>query len=96
LIVVEPDAALAEGFTEDGVFGAEVINDLLQFPVGIAGENAGKQVPRLEDEFHRGEILQRWSVFRIGPSEVGVKSLSRAWSRAAQLQSMNTVIGRLN
>ena len=80
MIVVKPYAAFAEGFAEDGIFGAEVINDLLQFAVGIAGEDTGKHVPRLEDEIHRGGVLQRWSVSRIGPSEVVVKRLNRAWS----------------
>ena len=59
LIVVESDAALSEGFAEDGIFCAKVVDDLLQFAVGVAGENTGKQVPGFQDELHCRGILQR-------------------------------------
>ena len=40
LIVVEPDAAFADGFAEDGVLGTQVVDNPLQFAVGVAGDQA--------------------------------------------------------
>ena len=47
-----PSPRHAELLAKDGVLGAEVVNDLLLLPVGVAGDNASEQMPRLQDEVH--------------------------------------------
>jgi hypothetical protein len=36
----------------------ESLKDLLLHPVGVAGDDAGEQVPRLQDEIHVGATLE--------------------------------------
>src|SRR4051812_15246710 len=52
LVSGQPEATSAKTLAQDGVLGAEVINDLLLLAVGVAGDDASEQVPRLQDEVH--------------------------------------------
>ncbi len=52
LVVVESKATAAEFLAEDGVLGAQVVDDQLLFTVGVPGDDTRQQVPRLQSEFH--------------------------------------------
>jgi hypothetical protein len=53
LVVAEPEAAASELLPQDGILGEEVVNDPLQFAVGVPGDNASEQMPRLQGELEK-------------------------------------------
>ena len=56
LFVAEPEATASELLPQDGFLSAEVVNDPLLLLVGVPGDYASEQMPRLQGEFHGGAV----------------------------------------
>lgn len=54
LVIVQQYALLAGLLAKDLVFGSEILNDLLLLPIDPIRQNEDQQLPRLQNEIHRG------------------------------------------
>ncbi len=94
-LVIGQAEAGSQLLAEDGVLGAEVVDDQLLLAVGVAGDDAGQRVPRLQDEVH--DVRPRAAGnSSIGPGAERVNRSNNGRIRQAQVQRRRTVAGRLH
>ena len=65
LVIIQQNALLASFFAKNLVLGSEILDDLLLLPIDPIRQNDEQQLPRLQNEIHRGTQLSNCEKSRM-------------------------------